>query len=150
MRGAHVYLFVFCRLWTCGGGFLIKSKTGIATSDFVYSAYGDQLARCVYLLVKRSLDAKVNLVHVVAVDGSSCFFVADIVVINSSFPVVAVFAPNDQTERVAFLPSVGAVPGGSFALSLNGGLKCRSGSKIGAGASGMPGDLNLVDLISEV
>lgn len=35
------------------------------SSDFVgYSAYGDQLARVVSLLALRTLDVRVNLVHV--------------------------------------------------------------------------------------
>lgn len=66
----------------------------VDVNDYVvYLAHEDHLARGVSLVVKRTLDTKVELVHVDA-RGWESLIVADIAV-NSSFQVVAVYAPND-------------------------------------------------------
>lgn len=68
------------------------------SNDYVfYSAYSDQLASGVSLLLRRTLDARVELVHV---DSGGMLIVANIAVNNSSFQFDAVYAPNDQTERI--------------------------------------------------
>lgn len=76
-------------------------------NDFViYSAYLDRRARGVSVLVKRSLDAMVDLVYVGA-DGR--LIVSVIAVSSSSFRVVAVYAPKDHGESVDFFHQLGLV-----------------------------------------
>lgn len=48
---------------------------------------------------------------------------ADIAVNCTSFQIVAIYAPNDHTERVYFFTSVSAVPCGLVAPSFNGVLE---------------------------
>lgn len=74
--------------------FVCNIDVRVLSSDFVvYSACGNQLARGVSLLVKLSLDVKVDLVHVD--EGWGRLIVADITVNNSSFRIIVVYAPNN-------------------------------------------------------
>lgn len=63
----------------------------------VYSAYGVWFARGVSLLMKHTVDAKVDLVYI---DTDGWLTVADIAVKSGSFRVIAVYAPNEREERV--------------------------------------------------
>ena len=58
---------------------------------YVFSAFGDVFARGVSLLVKRSLDARVNVVYAGA---SGRLVVADVAVQKCEFRVVAVYAAD--------------------------------------------------------
>lgn len=65
--------------------FVLNVDVGVLSNDFlVYSAYGVRRARGVSLLIKRTLDEKADLVHIV-----------DIAVKSASLRHVALHAPND-------------------------------------------------------
>lgn len=61
----------------------------------VYSAYGNQQARGVSLLVKCTPDAKVDLVHT---NAEGRMIVADIAVESGLFRVIVVYARNNRDE----------------------------------------------------
>ena len=65
----------------------------------VFSAYGSRSSAGVSLLVRRSLDADVDVVF--AGDGGR-LVVADVAVKSLTFRLVAVYAPNITAERVSF------------------------------------------------
>lgn len=74
--------------------FVCRVDAHVLPSDFVvYSAYGDRLARDVSLLVKHTLDAKVDLVYV---DGS-----------GEGWLIVVVYMPNEQMKCVMFFHQLG-------------------------------------------
>lgn len=72
--------------------------------DFVYSAYGDRLVKVVSLLMRRTLGARVDLVHV---NVRWVLIVADIAVKSVTVRVIVVYAPNDQSERCLFFHKLG-------------------------------------------
>ena len=81
--------------FTCG------ADCRVMESDFnVFSAYGSRTSVGVSLLVRRSLDADVDVVF--AGDGGR-LVVADVAVKSFKFRLVAVYAPNIVVERVSFL-----------------------------------------------
>ena len=72
---------------------------------FVVSSYGDHLSRGASLLVKRSLNARID---VVSVGSEGRFVVVDVAVRGCEFRVVAVYAPNVARERRIFFSQLGA------------------------------------------
>ena len=84
--------------WRAHGRVLMK--------DFlIFSAFGDAHARGVSVLVKRSLDARVNVVYAGA---SGRLVVVDVAVKNSEFRIVAAYAPNDIAGRRSFFRQLGS------------------------------------------
>ena len=72
----------------------------VLEDDFnVFSAYGSRTSAGVSLLVRRSLDADVDVVF--AGDGGR-LVVADVAVKSFKFRLVAIYAPNVAAERVPF------------------------------------------------
>ena len=90
----------------------------VFAGDFhVFSSYGTYQGRGVSLLVKRSLNA---VVDVLFTDTDGRLVVADLKVDNSRFRVVSVYAPNTALERRSFFPTAGAFFGRSETLDSNG------------------------------
>ena len=130
--------------------FVCEADSRVLSNDFVvYSAYGNRQARGVSLLVKRSLDASVDLVHA---DVEGRLIVADIAVKSGAFRVVAVYAPNDRDERVAFYRRLEPFLVDSSRLVLVGDWNAILDPKIdrGRGAKGKArADRSLVNLIND-
>lgn len=69
--------------------------------DFVfYSACGDHLARCISLLVKRTLGTRLDIVHI---DAVNLLNMSDVVVISISLWVVVVYFPKSVFGRFVTL-----------------------------------------------
>ena len=66
---------------------------------FIFSAFGTIFARGVSLLVRRTLNPRVNVVHA---DGAGRLVVADVTIGSHTCRVVAVYAPNIEGERNCF------------------------------------------------
>ena len=80
--------------FTCG------ADCRVLEGDFnVFPAYGNRTSTGVSLLVRRSLDADVDVVF--AGDGGR-LVVANVAVKSFKFRLVAVYAPNIAAERVPF------------------------------------------------
>ena len=131
--------------------FVCEADERVLSGDYVvFSAYGDRLARGVSLLVKRSLDAVVDIVHVGA-DGR--LIVADVAVKSGSFRVVAVYAPNSAVERRSFLRRLGPFLTSPKRLVLMGDWNAILDPKIDKGERGASENVNcessLIDFIAE-
>ena len=80
--------------------FICAVYCSVLGNDFnVFSAYGSRSSAGVSLLVRRSLDADIDVVF--AGDGGR-LVVADVTVKSFKFWLVAVYAPNIAGERVSF------------------------------------------------
>ena len=80
--------------------FICAMDCQVLESDFVvFSASGSRCGAGVYLLVRISLNANVNLV---LAGDEGWLVVADIAVKTYEFRVVAVYAPNTASERRSF------------------------------------------------
>ena len=85
--------------------FICRGDERVLDGDyFVVSSYGDHLSRGVSLLVKRSLNARID---VVAVGSEGRFVVVDVAVRGCDFRVVAVYAPTYLGRDVSSLVSSG-------------------------------------------
>ena len=97
--------------------FICDADFRVLENDFnVFSAYDSRSSAGVSLLVGRSLDADVDVVFA---SDRGRLVVANVAVKSFKFRLVVVYAPNIAAERVFFFSSVGTVPGGFEAASLN-------------------------------
>ena len=86
--------------------FICKADCRVLENDFVvYSAFGSRLSAGVSLLVRRSLDA---IVDVVFAGDRGRLLVADVAVKTFKFRIAAVHVPNSIAERRSFLRRLGS------------------------------------------
>ena len=130
--------------------FICRGDERVLDGDyFVVSSYGDLLSRGVSLLVKRSLNARID---VVAVGSEGRFVVVDVAVRGCEFRVVAVYAPNVARERRIFFSQIGTFLTDPKRLVLLGDWNAILDPKIdrrgGASGLGRP-DRTLVDFVED-
>ena len=107
---------------------------------FIFSAFGTIFARGVSLLVRRTLNPRVNVVHA---DGAGRLVVADVTIGKQTVRVIAVYAPNNQGERNVFFRRLEAFLDCSHRLVAMGDWNAilePSIDKIGRGATSRHGD----------
>ena len=86
--------------------FTCETDCWVLEGDFVvYSAFGSRLSAGVSLLVRRSLDAIVNVVFA---GDEGHLLVADVAVKTFDFRIAVVYAPNIAVERRLFLRRLGS------------------------------------------